>query len=48
MWRPMTDSMHDDRWAVSRRHDDPWVSGVLEPVVLLLLIAVIAALVGLI
>jgi hypothetical protein len=39
--------MHDDPWALGRRHDDPWAREVLEPVLLLLAIAVIAALVGL-
>jgi hypothetical protein len=47
MWRPMIDRMHDDLWAPSRRQDDAWVRGVLEPVLLLLAIAVIAALMGL-
>ena len=47
MWRPMTDRMHDDLWAVSRRHDNHWVMDILEPILLLLAIAIIAALVGL-
>ena len=48
MWRPMTDEMHDHPWAVGGRHGDHWVRGVLEPILLLLAIAIIAALVGLI
>ena len=47
MWRPTTDRMHDDSWAMGRRHDDHWVRGVLEPIVLLLAIAVIGVLVNL-
>jgi hypothetical protein len=39
--------MHDDPWALGRRHHDPWVRDILEPILLLLAIAVIAALVGL-
>ncbi|GEM_PF-2107677 len=37
MWRPMTDRIDDESWAM----------GVLEPVLLLLAIAIIAAFVGL-
>ena len=38
MWRPMTDRMNPDK---------AWVMGVLEPILLLLVIAAIAALLGL-
>lgn len=48
MWRPMTDRMHDDHWALGGRHDDRWVRGVLEPILLLLAIVIVGALVGLI
>ncbi len=47
MWRPTIDRMHDHLWAMRGRSDDHWAMGVLEPILLLLLIAVIAALVGL-
>jgi hypothetical protein len=46
MWRSTTDRMHDDLWTM-RGRSDHWVMGVLEPILLLLVIAVIAVLVNL-
>jgi len=40
--------MQDDPWALSKSHHDPWARSVLEPILLLLALAVIAMLVGLI
>jgi len=42
-----TDRMHNDPWTKDRKQDESWVRGVLEPILLLLAIAIIAVLVGL-
>ena len=44
----MIDRTHDDPWVLGRKLDESWVRGVLEPILLLLAIAVVGALVGLI
>lgn len=45
MWRPTTDRMHDP-WTKCGSSDDHWVRGVLEPILLLLVIAIIGVLVN--
>lgn len=46
MWRLTTDRKgHDDRLPMRGSSDDPWVMGILEPVLLLLALAIIAVVV---
>ena len=48
MWRPITNRIDDQLWAVSRKNDNRWVIGILEAILLLVAIAIVGALVGLI
>ena len=46
MWRPTTYRKNDDTWDTRGSSDDPWVAGILEPILLLVALAIIAALFG--
>jgi len=46
MRRPTTYRKNDDPWTTRGSSDEPWVMGILEPVLLLVALAIIAALVG--